>query len=334
MASSQFDGLDVIGIQRGGGAEPCHGPPESFTIIGLDITAEKLIALYPEKDGKVGEAHERARKIIRGVRDRTRAEDIDPPPEFVASIGAEGIVQRIVCANLGKDRKGHPWVVTVAGRKRNVGARKWNKGHPSDAKEMLAEMRGFANKSGIDAELSALDINSASNIFVAMRPSQMADHAAMHAESGRPPATIALKIGAKDADHVALLLALAKCEPCVGAAVDADKLPLALAPTYATLTPEEQQRRAKRVMGGSGKAAKDSAAPPRAKTKAAPVLASYRAAIKARLPKEPPEDDVEQAIVMQLEAFESGLAVAMGEKPPEWAQKFLEQGDQERRGGR
>lgn len=278
MGSSQFEGLDAIGILRGGGAEPCHGPPEAFTIVGLDISAEKLIALYSETKGKPGEAHERARKLIMGARDMTRADDIDPPPEFVASIGAEGIAQRIVCANLGPDRKGKPWVVTIAGRKRNVGARKWNGAHPADAVEMLAELKGFKNTATIDAELAALDLNSASNIFVGMRPSQMADHAAMHTAKGRPPAIVALKIGARDAEHVALLLALAECAPEVKASVDANVTPLADCRTLSTLPADEQARRIARKTAPSRKAA-DAAAPPRPRARAASLARSVADAL-------------------------------------------------------
>lgn len=333
MSSTQFEGLkDALGIERGGGAEPCHGPPEAFTIVGLDKTAEQLLALYPETAGKIGEAHERARKLINGVRDRTRADDIEPPPEFVASIGAEGIVQRIVCANLGPDKKGKPWVLTVAGRKRNCGARRWNKAHPADAVEMLAEMRGFTNKSGLDAELAALDINSASNIFVAMRPSQMADHAAMHNEAKRPLGVIALKIGAKSPEHVTLLLALAKCEKCFQDAVDADKMALSLAPTYAALTPEEQVRRVGRVLAGKGNAAKNEAAPARAKTRPAPVLASIERTVRASIPDNIGQDrnpDVER-----MQAYADGLRVARGGDPPAWAKKFHEASEDERKAAR
>jgi DNA-binding Lrp family transcriptional regulator len=55
MSSSQFDGLEAIGIKRGGGAEPCHGPPESFAIVGLESQKElvlsafeKMVADWPE----------------------------------------------------------------------------------------------------------------------------------------------------------------------------------------------------------------------------------------------------------------------------------------------
>lgn len=266
MSSGQFEGLEELGIQRGGGAEPCHGPPEAFSIIGLDVSAEKLVSLYPETKGKIGEAHLRAVALIKGVRDRTRTTN-PPPPEFVAAVGAAGIVQRILVANLGPDKKGKPWVITVAGRQRNWATRLHNeKAVPSDVREVIAELRGFPNRAGIDAELTALETNAASNVFVAMSQSQMADHAVMLREKGISPANIAIRVGAKNADHVGLLFALAECGPEVQAVVDADKIPLAECPTLAKLGSEEQARRVLRKTAGPTKKEKDAAAPPRPKS--------------------------------------------------------------------
>jgi hypothetical protein len=280
MSSSQFDGLEALGIKRGGGAEPCCGPPEAFTILGLDITPERLAERYPDTSGKLAAAHERARKLIRGVRDRTRSDANDPPPDgFVAAVGAAGIVQRIIIANLGPDKKGKSWALIVAGRQRDWGARIWNKkAGPTEQIEMLAELRGFKNSATIDAELTTLDLNSASNVFVAMRPSQMADHAAMHSEAGRSDATIALRIGARDAEHVRLLLSLSKCSPEVQRQVDDNVLPLADCVNLALQAPEEQDRRVIRKTTGRGKngkaarEAKDAAAPPRVHAVPAKIL--------------------------------------------------------------
>lgn len=307
MGSSQFEGLEKIGIQRGGGAEPCHGPPGAFTVIGLDISAERLISLYPETNGKLGEAHMRAVALIRGVRDRTRTSK-PPPPEFVAAVGAAGVVQRILVANLGPDKKGKPWVITVAGRQRNWATRLHNeKADPADVREVIAELRGFPNRAGIDAELAALETNAASNVFVAMSQSQMADHAVMLREKGIAPANIAIRVGAKNASHVALLFALAECGPEVQAAADADEIALAECVALAKLDLEEQARRVLRKKAGPTKKEKDAAAPPRPKTPPAARIVALRDAFT----KTVPQASFSRAEVLALLAFLTGQANAL-----------------------
>lgn len=310
-----------------GGAETIVGAPEEFTIIGSDISAEKLSALYPDES----KAHERARAIIRGVVDRTRTKG--PPPDwFVASLSG-GVTQFPTVANLGPDRKGRIWFPMVIGRQRNGGLREWNRRNPGNAHELTCVIAPLKHndKAGIDAELDALEANAESNVFVAMPDSGKADHAARLKSKGKADADIAGRIGARDAEHVKQLLALAECCEKVQAEVDAGHVLLADALVLCKLTPEEQARRVARKQAGNGKAAKDASAPPRAKTKPAAVLASWEATVRASVEGLPPRDAESPVIIRRL-GFIEGLIAAQGKGIPEWAAKFVEVEEAARKG--
>jgi hypothetical protein len=309
--------LKKIGIVRGGGGEFCHGDPRAFTILGLDIEAEKLVALYSETEGHLGDMHRRAVAIIKGVCDRTRT--VEPPPaEFIRSLG-EGVEDAIIVANLGPDKKGKDWVVVVAGRQRTWGLRLWNEKVPAvERLEIPAEIRAFRNRAGIDAELTALSTNATSNVFVAMRPSQLADHAIMLREKKLTPGNIAIKIGAKDADHVALLCALGDCAPGVQRAVDAMRLPLSACAHLVKLPIGEQERRVARQLAGKSPSAKNKAAPVRAKTRSHKELAQVEGDARRAS-----KNAGSETTAAQLLGFAAGLAFSQGKEPPPWARPLL-----------
>lgn len=302
-----------------GGAETIVGPPEEFTVIGADITAEKLSALYPDES----KAHARARAIIRGVVDRTRTKG--PPPDWYVATFVGGVEEPPSAANLGPDKKGRIWFPIVKGRQRTMGLREWNRKNPKEAHDLTCFLAPLKHNdaAGIDAELDALESNTVSNAFVAMPDSGKADHAARLKAKGRSVAEIVGRVGARDAAHVAQLLALAECCEKVQNEVDAGHVLLADALVLCKLTPVEQVRRVARKQAGNGKAAKDASAPPRAKTKPAPVLASWEATVRKSI-----DDASEDAAI--LRAYAEGLASAQGKAPPAWAMKFHEAADGER----
>lgn len=331
MGSELFTALKLQkqDIERGGG-ESMVAPPEAFAIIGVDTTAENLTALYPEEDSK---AHARARAIIAGIRDKTRTAK-PPPAAFVATLRC-GVRQAITLANLGPDRKGRIWIVVALGRQRTLGLRLWNAANPEQTHRLRGMLEPFAHnaKAGVDAELEALEANAASNVFVAMPESGKADHATMLAAKGKPIADIAITIGARDAEHVGLLLELAKCEPCVQDAIDSGKVAIGMAAIYSALAPEEQDRRLKRATAKGGKKGKSEAAPARAKTRPAPILASIERTVRASLATPIVDPSVKDTDLLLL-GYVEALRVAQGGDPPAWAKKFHDAEEDERKAAR
>lgn len=277
MGSDLFTALREQGsnIRRGGG-EIAVGPPEDFIIIGRDFTAEKLSALYPDESA----AHERARRIIAGIRDRTRTAN-DPPASFIASL-RNGQEEPGKVANLGPDKRGKVRIVVVVGRQRNMGLRVWNRDNPArrwDFSGLVAPLK-HNSKAGIDAELDAILSNAASNVFVAMPESGRADHAAMLAAKEMAHADIATAIGARDADHVRMLLDLAECCEAVHESVDSGRVPLSACADLKKHSHEEQARRVARRQAGPSRAAKNGAAQARAKSLPAHVIAKVESEIR------------------------------------------------------
>jgi hypothetical protein len=259
-----------------GGAETLVGPPEEFIVIGVDVDADALCKKYPNPD--TSKAHARAQAIIRGVVDRTRTKG--PPPDWFVQSLAGGVRQFPTVANLGPDSKGRIWIVHVVGRQRNTGLRIWNKKHPDDTHDLTCVLAPLKHndKAGIDAELDALEANAESNVFVAMAPSSLGDHAARLKAKGKSDAYIAGRIGARDAEHVRQLVALSECCEAVQQEVDAGRVALAACVALSKLAPEEQERRVKRTAaasangGGRAQAARDAVAPPRRRSVNAKVL--------------------------------------------------------------
>lgn len=312
MSSQQVDQLKDVGFRRAG-EEGISAPPEAYTIVGLDVSAEKLTALYPATSGREGAAHGRARAIIKGVRDHTRVVDA-PPPAFVASLSI-GVQEPVAVANLGPDKNGKVWVLVCRGRQRTMGLRALNKTLPPQSRlELPGRIKAFPNTKDIDAELTALEANAASNVFVAMRPSQSAAHATALAERGLAPANIAIRVGARDAEHVDLLLMLAKCVPEVQAAVDRDEIALAKVKTLHKLDPDEQVRRVTRQAAGANRNAQNAAAAPRAKTRPARVLVSLADTFRDSGHIAMPARDV----VLDV------LAYAAGGEPAEWLKPMVD----------
>ncbi len=323
MGSEVFVALKAQGrnLTRGG-AETIVGPPDEFTIIGVDITVEKLSALYPDES----KAHVRARAIIRGTVDRTRTKG--PPPDWYVATFVNGVEENPSCANLGPDKKGRIWFPIVKGRQRTMGLREWNKRNPKATHDLTCFLAPLKHNdaAGIDAELDALEANTVSNAFVAMPDSGKADHAARLKAKGRSVAQIVGLVGARNAEHVGHLLALAECCEKVQAEVDGGRVLIAECLVLCKLKPEEQERRVARKTAGNGKAAKDGAAPARAKTKPAPVLASWEAEVRNAIDGDPSDPSA-----IMLRAYADGLAAAQGKAPPPWAVKFHESAEQARK---
>lgn len=279
MGSEGFVALEALGVRRRSAGEESEGPPESYTIVGLDVSAERLLESYPDATSKGDRTgHPRARAIIAGVRDQTRV--AEPPPEwFVESVGHKQ-EEPIVVANLGPDRGGKTWLVVVRGRQRTMALREWNsRQKPENRRNLFARIEGLRHTAAINAELGALLSNVASNTHVAMRLSQKADHALMMRERGVPNASVAVHLGIADAAQVAHLLTLADCAAEVKEAVDAGRLALAEVSGYVKLDHDEQRRRVLRATaagkGANGKGdreARDAAAPARQKATARSVV--------------------------------------------------------------
>lgn len=309
--------------------------PSDFTIIGgsgpNDRTAEQLAKLYPDDSAN----HRRARAIILGARDRLRVAQ-PPPAAFVASC-RNGLTQDVGTADLREDKNGRRWVVVIVGRqrvqaRRIIDAEGAKAKPPEPALSIFCIMSSFVGRD-FDAELAALEANCRSNCFVAEPPSVLADKARMLSEKGMAHGDIATRIGASGgAEHVGFLVALSACDERTWPAFDAGKLPLAYALTLYKLPAEEQAQRVARKLAGSGKAAKDGAAAPRAKTKPAPVLEAIEAearkavATKRKTPQD--GDDLADALML---GFAEGLAYARSGGCPSWAVGAVKAGEQARK---
>ena len=256
MGSELFKRLE---LDRG--REPANDFPDRYTVVGVDISAAALLALYKGKDHQS--------EIIKSCVDKTRVAKA-PPAWFVASLRG-GVNVPIVLCDLGPDKDGKSWAIVVDGRQRCMGLRTVNDerteaGLPKYKLE--AKFRAFAHK---DAGLNATIVKVVSNVHLAMKPSQRADHALDLEQRGMATADIGPLVGAADEEEVRMLLALAKLDPAAQKAVDDGIVPIALATKLEAFAPEEQKRRIeRRTAGGKGNAAptkkqQDAAAPPRPK---------------------------------------------------------------------
>lgn len=315
MGSALFKTLEEQGqeIERGGG-ETMVAYPEAFAIVGLDISAEDLLALYPDE----GKQHTRARAIILGIRDKTR---VRKPPDraFVATF-RKGTEEPITLANLGPDHTGHVWIVVAKGRNRTMAQRAWNEANPRATWKILGFLKPFIHNdaAGIDAELEALESNAVSNVFVAEVPSTKADRAVMLAAKNRSNSDIAISIGVRGAQEVIYLLTLAECHDDVKTAVDDGLLTLVQAGDLAKHPHEEQARRVARLRAGPSRAAKNEAAAPREKARPA----KYMLALAPKLPDRIYTQKEVQALVLHLggnpkalDGHPELLAMAKGGEP-------------------
>lgn len=250
--------------------------PDQYTIVGgngpNDRSAAALLVLYPDDSAK----HRRARGIINGARDRLRV--AQPPPRGFVDACRNGIVQDVGVADLGEDKNSRTWIVLLVGRQRIMARRILD---AEGAKQKPPEpplyvgctFAAFIGKD-FDAELAALEANAASNCTVPEPFSVKADRAVAFDGKQMAHADIATKIGVAGAETVVLLLALAKCEPCVQEMVDTFKVPLSAAVRLAKLSPDAQAQQMARLKAGTSKKAKDGAAAPRAKAQPRPVVES------------------------------------------------------------
>lgn len=318
MGSELFTTLKEQGrpIKRGGG-ESAEAFPEEFTVVGVDISAEALCALYPDK----GKMHARARAIVLGVRDKTRTAKA-PTPAFVSTL-RRGVRQTISLANLGPDTNGRIWIVVVIGRKRTLGLRIWNEANPEKRHEIKGMLEPLVHnsKAGIDAELEALEANAESNVFEAMEESSKADHALMLSAKGRAPEDIVITIGARNVEHVGLLLLLAECCDEVKEAVDAGRIGIAEVADLAKHKHDVQRQRILRRLAGPNRANKDAASPPRPKARSAKTLEAMEAEVWQRTGGTTSYEtaDRDAAIALaRLEGAAAGLAYARGGEAAQW----------------
>jgi hypothetical protein len=311
VSNAVAERLEGLGIDRADGRYKAL--PTAYTIVGgngpNDKTAEQLAKLYPDDSAK----HRRARAIIAGCRDALRALR-PPPPGFVDSC-RNGIVQDIVCADLGPDKHGRSWVPVIVGRKRTQARRlidaEGAKGKPPEPPRILyAVIAPFAinTREEFDMELRALEMNAKSNVHVAMLPSEQAEHAAMLAGKDMREVDIVPRVGAQDVEHITQLLALFRCERPVQDAADARKLLPAEWVTYAALDPIEQVRRITRKLAGNGKAKKDAVAEHRPRALNSASLLTIEGVVRDRWR----EGGGTAADRAALDAFAHGLAAARG----------------------
>lgn len=255
MGSEQFDRYP--GLKRR--SEGAQGAPESYTVIGVDITPEKLVAKY--------KGSRQEGDVIAAVVQKYRT--AKPPPDSFVRTLRRGIHEPIIICDLGADAKGKSWAVVVEGRQRVVGARIINAevdaGGGGLRLDVPAVFRPFARKT---AGLDAVMVKITSNARVAMTPSMRAEDALdLDARSVSHEEIVGAGL-ASTAEEVPLLLALAACCDEVKASVDAGVTPLADCRTLSALPTDEQARRILRKTAPSRKAA-DAAAPPRPRARAA-----------------------------------------------------------------
>lgn len=322
MGSEQFERLG-IGRSKEGALEY----PDKYTVIGVDIDADALIARYK---GSKGESY--AGEIIRAVVQKYRTAKA-PPGYFVNSLRG-GVNEPIILTDLGPDKRGKSWAVVVDGRQRCVGLRTVNEENAS-AKPALprfkcpAVFRAFSHKG---AGLAAAMVKAVSNVHVAMTPSQKADDVLDLDWRGVGHEDIAHAIGARDTDEVASLLALAACCDAVKVAVDEGRYPLAdVARCKLHTLPEAEQvariaRATAAPKGATDKAARkarDAAAPARAKTRPARVLASVEGEL-IRVTADAPDDAHPESPAARLRDAAAVIAWAKGGAPPPWLARFIE----------
>lgn len=211
-----------LGFRRGGDRQ--FAAPEGLTVIGADIKAHELKALYA--------GNEWSCKVIQALVDR-RAEK-GPPPAYFWKALRGGVTHAIHVVSLGIDTNGKEWIVVAEGRNRTLGLREVNIEREQAADEPLeieVQLVTLPRASdGIAAALRALDLKITSNVHVPMAPSDTADRVMELSDQGLPPASIAHKLGLREevADvEVPQYLALAQCVDEVRNAVDAGTLALA-----------------------------------------------------------------------------------------------------------
>lgn len=289
------------------------GAPESFTVIGLDIAPDKLKGRYR------GTPHEgRACEIIDAIVQVQRIAKA-PPAHFIDACRC-GVVEPILIADLWEDRTGKTWAPLVDGRQRNVSVRAIN-AEKGPQLEIPALVKTFKKASpGLDAAI----VKNVANCRVPRTPSQRAEDAADLDTRGLARGTMLALVEARDEAELEQLLALAACCNTVKDAVDGGKVPMGACVDLAKHDFAEQARRVAGRLAGNGKGAKDAAREPRAKTKPAPVLASWEATVRQSITIA----DTEDSAIMR--AYADGLASAQGKAPPPWALRYHEASDAER----
>lgn len=305
MGSEQFDRYP--GLKRR--SEGAAGDPNMFTVIGVDVDAEKLKTKYKgsKQEGYAAAVIDAVVQIYRTAK---------PPPAPFVDTCRGGIHEPIIVCDIGADAKGKSWMVVVDGRQRCLSARIINAEKSGVTLDIAAVFRPFRRgTAGLDATL----VKVASNCRVARSYSQRAEDAADL--TARNVAGIAALVEARDDAEVALLLHLHQCSDAVKEAVDAGKVPLADAAVLRKLTEEEQARRVARKTATGGRVAQNAAALPRAKTRRANHLAAVEQEVLASVGA---LGDAPSPGQVQLRAFAEALAYARGGEPPEWAKKWIE----------
>lgn len=316
------------------------GYADQFTILGVDIDPEALKKRY---DGTKRHAYVCA--VIDGLVQKQRTKTGKAPAWMVRVLRTATHIPPIKVADLGRDgtldgwddssgkrkKAGKNWALVDDGRQRVMATRENDaaSGATGQPRRMLSCI--YETYSAKDTYADAVMSRVGANLREARTFSQRAEDAADMARAKYAESDIAPYVEARDGAEVLLLLALDKCEQGVKDAVDAGRVPIADCSVLSRLSPEEQVRRVARKTAGDGKGAKDRAAAPRAKTKPAPVLASWESEIRGAL--EPLVEPTKREEMFLLHGYAAALAAAQGKAPPAWAVKFHESAEQARKAG-
>lgn len=311
MGSEQKSRTGIDRVGEGGQA-----PPEAYTIVGVDISAEDLKGRYK---GTRREAF--VCSIIDAAVQRQRTKG--PPPAGFVNTLRGGVNTPILVCDLNRDgtkdakdeegkKCGRNWVIVIEGRQRTMGLRQINAENTGAPKLGLRCIYQSFPSEG--AGLAAALVKIASGARVARTFSQRAEDATDLDNRSVAHADIAPLVEARDEEEVKMLLCLAKCIPEVQESVDAGVTPLALCKVLCAQSETEQARRvARKTSGGAGNAAptrgqQDAAAPPRPKARPAVIAAGVARELTA-LAKDSPEISPEiLAIVDWFSGNDSALA--------------------------
>lgn len=313
MGSEQFQRYP--GLKRR--AEGAGGDPYLFTVIGVDIAPAALITKY-KGSKQAGYASD----VIGAVVQKYRT--AKPPPASFVDLCRGGIHEPIIVCDLGADAKGKSWMVVVDGRQRNLSARAINDERSGVSVEVTAVFRPFKRESaGIDAMVVKVVANARVPRTYSQRAEDAGDLRARNIAISPP------MVDARDDAEVELLVLLNGCAEGVKTAVDAGSFLLADVAALAKCDHEEQERRVTRKTAGKGKAAKDGAAPARAKTRPAPVLASVEAMAR-RMTSDMPADADPGSPGARIRDAADIARWAQGGEPPSWWVKVVMASEAER----
>lgn len=217
MGSKQ---IKDMGLERSG--DLVEGAPESFTVLGVDVTVDALIKRF--------EGHPTEIAIIRGViQERRSAPGVLAPPRFVRSLMG-GVSEPVQFFRLkAPEGRGKDVLLIAKGNNRTVGLRRAN--DQREAKGLARfNLKGIQissiGKSNV-AGMFASEQHALSNVRVRVLPSQNAETAARLKFQGMSTLDIVSYCdGVETEEEVLELIALGECGEAFQDAVDAGKVPV------------------------------------------------------------------------------------------------------------